>query len=255
MSMLIDAYRFGGGGGGGWTPADLPNLRAWYDVDLSPHTLSGSNVTQWDDLSGNAIHATASGIIPYSSANHWLEFGGSSWLIPSAALLTSGNSPLTLACAYRDGSVDGTGSHIYGQGPYGISNEIPHFGKPGAGAGTRRLRFGTWAGDLETADNAFAADTDMVVIHRYTSGSRAIYKDGTSMASDSYSSANFGTSTPRIGAAGEIGQPLVGKMRTFIVCTSSLSTNDRQKLEGYLAHRWGTASSLPSGHPYKSSPP
>lgn len=35
----------------------------------------------------------------------------------------------------------------------------------------------------------------------------------------------------------------------------SLSTSDRQKMEGYLAHRWGIESKLKTGHPYKSSPP
>jgi len=30
---------------------------------------------------------------------------------------------------------------------------------------------------------------------------------------------------------------------------------DRQKLEGYLAWKWGTQASLPIGHPYKGSPP
>jgi len=34
-----------------------------------------------------------------------------------------------------------------------------------------------------------------------------------------------------------------------------LSTIERQKAEGYLAHKWGLTGSLDSGHPYKSSSP
>jgi len=34
-----------------------------------------------------------------------------------------------------------------------------------------------------------------------------------------------------------------------------LDESERQKLEGYFAHRWGIENSLPSGHPYKSTPP
>jgi hypothetical protein len=37
--------------------------------------------------------------------------------------------------------------------------------------------------------------------------------------------------------------------------TSTLVTADRQKVEGYLAWKYGVASNLPAGHPYKSSPP
>jgi hypothetical protein len=34
-----------------------------------------------------------------------------------------------------------------------------------------------------------------------------------------------------------------------------LTTGERQRLEGYAAHKWGLAGSLPGGHPYKSAPP
>jgi len=33
------------------------------------------------------------------------------------------------------------------------------------------------------------------------------------------------------------------------------STDTRQKVEGYLAHKWGLTGNLPSGHPYKSVAP
>lgn len=34
-----------------------------------------------------------------------------------------------------------------------------------------------------------------------------------------------------------------------------LSAANRQKVEGYIAHKWGYTSLLPSGHPYKTTPP
>jgi len=33
------------------------------------------------------------------------------------------------------------------------------------------------------------------------------------------------------------------------------SAEDLDKVVGYLAHKWGLESNLPSGHPYKSNPP
>ena len=35
----------------------------------------------------------------------------------------------------------------------------------------------------------------------------------------------------------------------------NLTTDERQMLEGYLAHKWGTAANLPAEHPYKSAAP
>lgn len=41
----------------------------------------------------------------------------------------------------------------------------------------------------------------------------------------------------------------------FIIVSGTLSTGDRQKLEGYLAWKWGLQANLPSDHPYKLLPP
>jgi hypothetical protein len=44
-------------------------------------------------------------------------------------------------------------------------------------------------------------------------------------------------------------------LNELIVVPSLLSDSDRQKVEGYLAHKWGMTASLPSAHPYKSAAP
>lgn len=41
----------------------------------------------------------------------------------------------------------------------------------------------------------------------------------------------------------------------IFVVNQVLTAADRQKLEGYLAHKWGLEANLPVGHPYKVSPP
>jgi len=40
-----------------------------------------------------------------------------------------------------------------------------------------------------------------------------------------------------------------------VVCNRNLTTVERQKLEGYLAHKWGLTANLPSDHPYKTVGP
>ena len=46
-----------------------------------------------------------------------------------------------------------------------------------------------------------------------------------------------------------------GSIKEIIITSSSLSTADRQRVEGYLAVKYGLRASLGAGHPYKNSPP
>ena len=46
-----------------------------------------------------------------------------------------------------------------------------------------------------------------------------------------------------------------GKIGEIILLNSLSTSDERQILEGYLAHKWGIESELPSDHPYKISAP
>jgi hypothetical protein len=48
---------------------------------------------------------------------------------------------------------------------------------------------------------------------------------------------------------------LNGAIAEIVVTSSVLSTLNRQKTEGYLAHKWGLTANLPADHPYKVNPP
>lgn len=54
------------------------------------------------------------------------------------------------------------------------------------------------------------------------------------------------------------GQTFSGFMFEVVVLHETIaagSPSEKEKLEGYMAHKWGLASSLPTGHPYKSAAP
>jgi hypothetical protein len=40
-----------------------------------------------------------------------------------------------------------------------------------------------------------------------------------------------------------------------LIMVETTDTTTRQKIEGYLAHKWGLQANLPVDHPYKSSAP
>ena len=46
-----------------------------------------------------------------------------------------------------------------------------------------------------------------------------------------------------------------GDLAELLVYNEELSIEDIRRIEGYLAHKWGTDASLPGTHPYKSTPP
>jgi hypothetical protein len=46
-----------------------------------------------------------------------------------------------------------------------------------------------------------------------------------------------------------------GKINELILLPAEASQTNREKLEGYLAHKWGLTSSLPENHPYKNEAP
>jgi hypothetical protein len=51
------------------------------------------------------------------------------------------------------------------------------------------------------------------------------------------------------------GYAMNGDIAEAIMVCADLSVSDRQKIEGYLADKYGLQANLPAGHPYKSSPP
>jgi hypothetical protein len=48
---------------------------------------------------------------------------------------------------------------------------------------------------------------------------------------------------------------LNGDLGELIITRTALSAAERQRLEGYAAHKWGLAANLPGGHPYRSAAP
>ena len=42
---------------------------------------------------------------------------------------------------------------------------------------------------------------------------------------------------------------------TALWLNGTVDLTERQKIEGYLAHKWGLAANLPADHPYKTEAP
>ncbi len=85
-------------------------------------------------------------------------------------------------------------------------------------------------------------------------GSGFIYIDGSYASEGVYVPSSI-TADPNFGAGPTGSNGFGGRIGEFIVANAFPSVEERQKTEGYLAHKWFIASGLPSDHPYVHSPP
>ena len=85
-----------------------------------------------------------------------------------------------------------------------------------------------------------------------TNGARSVWVNGQGNATDTNSQS---ISAIRIGKRADNNWPFNGDISEIIIYSATLSTSDRQKIEGYLAHKWGLTDKLPANHPYKNSAP
>jgi Peptidase family C25/Propeptide_C25/Calx-beta domain len=247
-------------GGRPWTPADAPNVIAWYDAtDASTILQTGGVVTQWNDKVGgfnligsgdpNTGTRTINGLNvidcdlndSHTNASISLPADGSVSVFMLAAIDSAdgandalftmvGNSngydlSLKAADTSFNGTLDSsllTSAKALTGGPYAKSTNVWNVQYDPSGAKTVRTF-------INGNTNVTAAVTG-----GRTLGTSAQFKVG-----DRYSAPNQRLD----GAFGEV------------LVASNMTVETRQKIEGYLAHKWGLTANLPSNHPYKDAPP
>lgn len=248
------------GGTAIWTPADLGSaLRAWFQMDL----LSGSNGSTQSsvtDSSGNSRTMTAVTAATLAAADlnskNTLRFTGSSsqrYSIPSATL--SGSSAASMYLVFKVVSVSATNGlcNLGGTGndafPFSNGQYYEDFGS------TARKDNMTVTGSAATAYR---------IISIYSAASDwAMYMDGGTGGSGGGTTAAFSTGTNTVGFPG--GTYLIGAnaglagldgwIAEVVLTNAKQSTTDRQKVEGYLAHKWALLGNLAASHPHKTTPP
>jgi hypothetical protein len=241
-----------------WTPGDI-DTSGWYDADdASTITESGGLVSQWDDKSGNNNHVTqgsasnqpTTGTRTINSLNA-LDFDGDQ--ISTNNSVMSGNPDITIATVI-----------IYDRNVGAAADRAVQLGN---GSGATVAITGGAAGYSFRFDNGSA-------VYGATSLATPIIQVGVRAAGSDYQSSQMfingtessrtsgsgDTNTPNIGAGLSLGSGLNGNNKidgvigeTIIVEDSTLAT--RQKIEGYLAWKWGLVANLDPGHPYKSVAP
>jgi hypothetical protein len=262
--FMQDMMRSTVSGGSLWTPAQITTA-AWYDAsDDATITESGGSVSQWDDKSGNMLHVTQgtasnqpetgsrtiNGLNVLDFVSDKLSFG--------SALPLARNVPGFFIIAVCEPDTSSGGDILTQIDDSGGAERCKHQieGSKYSGAG-RRLDSDVY----QELDATFAFTFDPVVfgtIWDYANAQMNWTVNGTLDTPQAFQSAGNTSDTDaanfHIGGRGDTAQAWDGTIAEVIYLLD-LTTNTRQLLEGYLAWKWGLEANLPSGHPYKNSPP
>jgi hypothetical protein len=236
-----------------WTPASLgTNLEMWYDFsDSSTITHSSNTVSQVDDKSAKGLNLTvpttdfenATGPTANTSTINnvgAVKFDHNNLYNPIAtALGFTDNSPLYLSLLMQVKATD-----------YQF-----HFALSDSTVGDR-LYFRT-NGPLQLQNTASLTNMptpsidDIVLVTIKLADTSSIWVDG-ALIDDSFTTSRSNVTDLHIGSNEQNVNGSESLYGDFMMYRDS---SNHEKIEGYLAHKWGVAGSLPSSHTYKSDRP
>lgn len=247
-----------------FTPAAITTA-LWLDAsDSSTITLNGSNVSQWDDKSGNARHFSqpTSNNQPTYGTNiqnglNAVQFNNSTKRVylENTTFQYSGNTMHMFSVHINN---KGGGATIYGRlFSFAASGQQDYNNTNGI-----LLTYGTSSGislyrNSATVCSTSAINNTWALVDAQRNGtSGKISLNGNSYSTGSTSSANQNIQRSRIGNDfNAIDSGMNGYIAENILLTYIPTSDVETKLQGYLAHKWGLTANLPAGHPYKTTPP
>jgi hypothetical protein len=256
-----------------WTPAEITTA-LWLDAaDATTITESGGAVSQWNDKSGNDKHfsqGTAANrpIINSTAINSKpaLVFDGiNDHLVAGSAVIPTTHSLFVVFVPTIENEIgvlltqwaaNQTGRFLIACnqncGGLAASGRLNSFNGSTTQGGC------VISGGLGFASDVSITNTATIIESISATGSESwkLLKNGTEWDSATITSVYQGVNT----ALGTLSasQPSTyydGQLAEIVMTASVLSLNDRQKIEGYLAHKWGLTANLPVDHPYKTALP
>ena len=240
-------------------PKTISGLAVWLDAyDASTITLTGSNVTQWNDKSGNGKNAiSASGTITYnlSPINNMptITFAAGSSLQFAITYTTTFRN--VFAVVTIGGLVNGSSYCVIGQ--YTGTSTVPAQVIAGYSAGLGDIQFSTYNRQIlitTSPPSGFYNNTSILCTTTST-GNVGIFVNGSSqgLATNNAGGSVFtaGSATQYINSRASL--PLI--IGEIIIYDGIITSTQQQKIEGYLAWKWNLVYKLPANHPYKYIPP
>jgi hypothetical protein len=241
-----------------FNPRQISNCALWLDAaDRYSMTLSGSNVTQWNDKSGNGRNTSGVSGTPVLSTSslsrQGVYFNGTSYFTGPFSYSSNTLSWFVVGTVESDGETFGRMLSLGAAGTFDFDSAL-RINAVGREAQTNEM--------IAFRNNVYIARgmnisyaTPFMISDVLNGTSNFPFINGTA-ATGAASSGNFGFTT--YGISGSFGtniQRNKGFIFEVLIYTGALSSSERQQVEGYLSSKWALQNSLPSTHPYKKISP
>jgi hypothetical protein len=263
----------------GFNPAFINGLTLWLDANDRQTlwsdggaTVSVTNnglIARWNDKSGqnyNATQATTNNMPVFiSGATPSVRFAGSSTQSLTnnlASIYSAGQSNYTAFLISKSDNFSGnqfafllgndanrmtafqffTGSPANGLYGYaGESSAAIAIGLPSA----NEIVLVSWEYDGSEGQN-----TNRLAGRYYGSLSSPVFQQGTIGQTIASATAGY-----FVGNRSSLAGRFAGNIYEIIIFNRKITNFERQKVEGYAAHKWGFVAQLENDHPYKNAPP
>ena len=232
-------------------PNQLPNLALWLDAaDNNTVILSGNNVTQWNDKSGNGWNATAftgTGIggatftNPTYSGNSIVLSGSQFFTTLLSSLIPNQSGFAVISYNFSSASkIDIISLRRTVVGTAGIQQIIVN----------NQQLITTYGANNIVTGATLPLNQILLYNHTFSAASNAfLYYNGTQTGSTNGPYTFTGNGTINIGAYDNGGEAFRGNIYEVILYSNVLTTQQRQQIEGYLMYKWNIKSGLPVSHP------
>lgn len=219
------------------SPLSISGCQLWLDAaDSSTITFSsGSNVSRWNDKSGNGLNFSRTSGTPTYTAN--------TLTIPSGAIMTSSSSisvttNTVLYVVSQLSSISGSGIDM-----------LIAFSSIRSGDFSIRFNSSGLYGTLANAGNTGDFANARYYVNGVLNPSSVTYSTFTSSNIISGQSTTSGTTAITISSSFS-SRFFIGNVYEILMYSSVPTESQRQQVEGYLATKWGLSSLLSINHPF-----
>jgi hypothetical protein len=273
-----------------WNPSMI-STALWLDANDSGTVIQGGGaITTWNDKSGNGRNAIADGNPTYSATGMstskpavQLDGTGDAF-VSSITGIGSFNaldvymvmqSTAAAAADTNSGTFWGYGNVGAADGSYPASRGLALASSTGNLAGefitTAFDNVSFDGGRLGSSTYTRIANTAQILNSKNSVSGTSLFANGSEITlgvTPSLITTSTNTAPSNVGytfdsnlhigalrAGGALQYSSAIKFAEVIVTSTLLSTLNRQRIEGYLAHKWGLEANLPNDHPYKTTGP
>jgi len=245
-----------------WNLSLVSDLSIWLDAaDDTTVIMSGNNVIQWNDKSGNARHAIGKNT-NYLTKKAW-PYNSNVNAISIAAYGSLGgeyNTTITNQSIFVV-FIPRTNCDLFAR-VFTQSDTSNDYVTTGGFVPIRRHNSPQYAsecvGNVPNYAGVHAvADNTAVLFESIHTDTNVINIKNGSIAAGNIHVLNKQFTNYRVGAIapGGAGDYFDGYVAEVIILDRVVTTRERLNIEGYLAHKWGIATMLDAGHMWKASPP